>query len=1779
MDQKVQDDIQELSASYHYSWLDPIIQVKRDAPNPYLDEKYTNLNIDQNLLANPIGGIYAQNENIISFNDNPITKSNENTENDDTNQIQLSSFVIQTQPLSNSSQSNIITKFSSSFNLQNSQNNLKLIPGFVLKNTIKICKIEHPSFEFIEPIMFSAFLYSRQTKTVISEIWNFFPEECSPFMSNYSPDVQNFQSATFEIDPTKNPSLMSYDFIIFASHPVKKDRGQAAINYYTRPGSDTAQLFHKENAKYPDQQISTFATFAFAFFDFKGIPQKPDSDPLGLQFFKIDRMPAEKEISQLHINVVAKKFEQIDLRIRISKNDTESDLIIRQISARRPLPLMYPINQAILRIDSLSTPQPADYDPNAPPTYDCGYAVMIECRDNDVPIEIIRSNFNPTKFVQNQTTKLCYPPSSTNFNESFLLNLPFPITPKTVINFTLLKCNFASGKGKSKTPFTVDIVGTQNISILDDFVDEYCKVLFPNENMLSIRLCMISSMHCSNKNLYSFLSSAENPSFSLLQGITSSQYVTYLHTILNKFIRKLIIYDDTEFVEEFIKMCEAILKDTNLKFKNNYNIAADDLSVFLLSFVRFFAFTPIELNEIQNHIASRAQNNAEVNTNQSNENTNKFVPNSNFSNLHFPQKLFLLLTHFLKTHDNGIEQLSPYFDFFFSLIAKYLYLIKPQKCGFGDEFGLFVLQFIKFSASSANFSQLICSYAIFINLLYECGYSEVAVEAVKVILMNWPEKTDTPTDDDKLIKPKNDFIETLFKPSFFAILVKNSKEFQDIVIGLIKGGYDSITTSPEPSRLFDILFRLSEVFDTNMNQIISSRLVEAMNFFQPGDFSGKESILSPSIYFLYLLVNCEKPPSSKKIFDGLHYLLTKVYKQNARIEELRSSNMNPGDLSPKDHSQIEGKKKVKKSGTFAIRKKTSDLTNYPSLIQNSIPTLKEEKEAKLFMNYTNKSVFDLIIKLEKSENLQIPSIISLIFHLLTVTKELELIEKIIFILNYYMSNFKMNFIMTKSPALVRILSKFFNLSIISTNKKPLSSDRSRQEQDQSTKTPTSSRTRSRAVSFTAKKLQSMDNQKQEPNEAPENTSFRNESINLGRLEYQKNQDLKTAADRAAAQYATVSISLNIGNNQGKHLPPLDIKKAQEQGKKELKITEDYLIFDETVSSEDAMNRINSYIAEFINSIFMVDTECNNNNKISTIILMRAISSLEDKQIISDNISKLFLQIRNSENYVENDALNKCIETYTKISEIIKQIIKNNETDFIYEEHCELLFKLFKLYEKSPDAQVDVLERLYRLHIEKGFPFEAASVSILQASIIFENLTACSRMTNYFRLSHPCFVLKEICGICADVQTHNFYKKKSEIVPGYCDSFMFNEQGMVSLLYRALEDCSNNKVLKLASILLDLCWPIFEYWHSYNELQVMFSKFNAIFSSLVDDSEDQDAFADRFFRVTFYGQKLKDMDGKTYIYRQKPLTHLYDFTNNIISKYSDIYGKDNIVQISESGKVDTTKLDLVNKVYIQITFVEPYIRGSKEKNSNNDNYTQFFYDTPFVKTDDNSSDIGKAHQATMDKQWIRKTILTTEFELPSVLIRSEVNPSSIEEKDLEPIKVVCRQIRDRTKQLEKALESNDMMKTQQLLHGSLLVQVNEGPAKIADVFLGDETKNKSKAADKLREAFILFMRQLRKGVSVHGKLTTQNPEFQPLQDELEAGYESLKNKLSPLCFKNTAIKPSLSSFGSSTSQINFKQIGLNNESSSSSIIDSQTISQPIGSSNISNLNETNDEGNT
>ncbi|OHT07539.1 hypothetical protein TRFO_05169 [Tritrichomonas foetus] len=506
-----------------------------------------------------------------------------------------------------------------------------------------------------------------------------------------------------------------------------------------------------------------------------------------------------------------------------------------------------------------------------------------------------------------------------------------------------------------------------------------------------------------------------------------------------------------------------------------------------------------------------------------------------------------------------------------------------------------------------------------------------------------------------------------------------------------------------------------------------------------------------------------------------------------------------------------------------------------------------------------------------------------------------------------------------------------------------------------------------------------------------------------------------------------------------------------------------------------IGKINSKCLTFLDEIHVNDKKQFRNDLRSMSVIMRALY-LTIKSGHSDVLECIENQLKNG---IIKDTVGKLVH--------VENMLISDSIDF--EDKCDLLYKKSELLKMSPDARYEVLSQLAELEHNEEYYAEEIQILLLQAAMVIEHLVLLGKMPKtLFEQNHAS---KEFYKLCSKVDLAIVKGEAIPILPSFCDSLPFSIYSLAKILNNIIDICYSTRYFEICGSLVDLIWPILENYRAYNLLEISMKPQIQSFTELSQIKPDEDRLFGKYFRVSFFGTIFEDKNKIEYVYREKKLTHLYEISSRILNKFKSLHGDDKIELIKESGSVDESKLDK-EKGYIQITFVEPF----------NNNFQHFYFDTPFVKGDSKA-------QGTVETQWLRRTVLTVENIMPFIVKRQKV--TSVKTINIEPIRVSYRQLRERVNMLRNATLTKDMRQVQQLLHGSLLVQVNEGPSKMAEVFLGKDCKD-NKYTKKMKHEFSEFLKVNEEGLELHAKWCVENAEFIPLQHELQSGFENLKAKL-------------------------------------------------------------------
>ncbi|XP_064467293.1 dedicator of cytokinesis protein 6-like [Ornithodoros turicata] len=441
---------------------------------------------------------------------------------------------------------------------------------------------------------------------------------------------------------------------------------------------------------------------------------------------------------------------------------------------------------------------------------------------------------------------------------------------------------------------------------------------------------------------------------------------------------------------------------------------------------------------------------------------------------------------------------------------------------------------------------------------------------------------------------------------------------------------------------------------------------------------------------------------------------------------------------------------------------------------------------------------------------------------------------------------------------------------------------------------------------------------------------------------------------------------------------------------------------------------------------------------------------------------------------------------------------------------DLMFRIAKGYQNSPDLRLTWLANMAQKHTQRGQHAEAALCLVHSAALVAEYL---HMLEDRPHLPIGCVAFQRISeNVLEESAVSDDVLSPDE--EGTCSGKYFSENGLVGLLEQAANCFTLAGLYEATNEVYKVLIPIAEAQRDYKKLANIHSKLYQVFAK-IDQQSGKRVFG-TYFRVSFYGAKFGDLDSEEFVYKEPTLTKLPEISHRLENFYSERFGSEFVEIIKDSNMVDVSRLH-PEKAYIQITYVEPYFDmyelqervTSFEKNYN---IKRFIYATPFTLD-------GRAH-GELHEQYKRKTIVTTANAFPYIKTRIQV----VERQQvvLTPIEVAIEDIQKKTAELAQATqqEPSDPKILQMVLQGCIGTTVNQGPAEVAKVFLLDlahGTKAPTQLQNRLRLSFKDFCRKcndaLRKNKALIGA------DQRDYQKELDRNYHSLTQRLQPMIRNN------------------------------------------------------------
>ncbi|XP_041792139.1 dedicator of cytokinesis protein 8 isoform X2 [Chelmon rostratus] len=463
------------------------------------------------------------------------------------------------------------------------------------------------------------------------------------------------------------------------------------------------------------------------------------------------------------------------------------------------------------------------------------------------------------------------------------------------------------------------------------------------------------------------------------------------------------------------------------------------------------------------------------------------------------------------------------------------------------------------------------------------------------------------------------------------------------------------------------------------------------------------------------------------------------------------------------------------------------------------------------------------------------------------------------------------------------------------------------------------------------------------------------------------------------------------------------------------------------------------------------------------------------------------------------------ELLRNLNSILSDTVKMREFQEDPEMLMDLMYRIAKGYQTSPDLRLTWLQNMAEKHNNRKCYTESAMCLVHAAALVAEYL---SMLEDHKYLPVGSVTFQNISpNVLEESAVSDDILSPDE--DGVCSGRYFTESGLVGLLEQAAELFSNGGLYEAVNEVYKIIIPILEAHRDFRKLASTHDKLQRAFDNIIQKGHKR--MFGTYFRVGFYGAKFGDLDEREFIYKEPGITHLPEISHRLENFYSQCFGDETLVMIKDSTPVNRKQLN-PNKAYIQITYVEPFFDDYEMKDrmtnfEKNFNLRRFMYTTPFTKS-------GRP-RGELNEQYKRKTILTTMHAFPYV--KTRINVIQKEEFDLTPIEVAIEDMQKKTRELAVAThrEQPDAKMLQMLLQGSVGATVNQGPLEVAQVFLNEIPADPKlfRHHNKLRLCFKEFIMRCGEAVEKNKHLITSDQK--EYQQELKKNYNRLRESLRPM----------------------------------------------------------------
>ncbi len=224
--------------------------------------------------------------------------------------------------------------------------------------------------------------------------------------------------------------------------------------------------------------------------------------------------------------------------------------------------------------------------------------------------------------------------------------------------------------------------------------------------------------------------------------------------------------------------------------------------------------------------------------------------------------------------------------------------------------------------------------------------------------------------------------------------------------------------------------------------------------------------------------------------------------------------------------------------------------------------------------------------------------------------------------------------------------------------------------------------------------------------------------------------------------------------------------------------------------------------------------------------------------------------------------------------ILSDTVKMKEYIDDPEMHMDLMYRIAKGYQNSPDLRLTWLESMATKHEQYGHYAEAGMCKIHCAALISEYLHMLEDR-KYMPTGAVTFSKLTPNSLEESAVSDDVVSPDEE---GICTGKNFTENGLISLLDRAAKCFSQAGMYEAMNEVYKASLPVVENARNFKKLAEIHGDLHEAFKN-VHRLQGKRIFG-TYFRVGFYGARFGDLDGEEYIYKEKALAKLPEIAHRL-----------------------------------------------------------------------------------------------------------------------------------------------------------------------------------------------------------------------------------------------------------------------------------------------------------